>query len=165
MNTELCLSESNRVITNTYSGQRYPDHPDRFDCWPQVLCGESVCGRCYWELECSGNRDVFISVSYKSISRKVTGKESGFGYNDHSWSLECSRFSYSFCHSNIVTELPVKSIRIGVIDDNHDDDDDDDDDDFRRTGVYDHDDHYDDYDNNDDDDDDDMIMMISGELE
>ncbi len=114
MNKLLLLSESNRVITNTNALQSYPDHPDRFDEWCQVLCRESVCGRCYWEIEWSGY--VFISVSYKSISRKGGGAECGFGFNDQSWSLLCSSSSYSFKHNNIETDLPVKSIssRIGV---------------------------------------------------
>ncbi|CAM4417427.1 unnamed protein product [Leuciscus chuanchicus] len=60
----LSLSERNRVITVIDTEQPYPDHPDRFDHYPQVLCRESVCGRCYWEIEWSGD-DVFISVSYK----------------------------------------------------------------------------------------------------
>ncbi len=65
----LHLSERNRVITDTLTDQQYPDHPDRFDRVCQVLCRESVCGRCYWELQWSGDI-VCISVSYKSISRK-----------------------------------------------------------------------------------------------
>ncbi len=114
MNKHLRLSENNRVITNTFTDQSYPDHPDRFDVYEQVLCRESVCGRCYWELELSGS--VFISVSYKSISRKGWGKECVFGSNDQSWSLFCSPSSYLFKHNNIQTALPVKSIsrRIGV---------------------------------------------------
>uniref|UniRef100_A0A673GAQ3 SPRY-associated domain-containing protein n=1 Tax=Sinocyclocheilus rhinocerous TaxID=307959 RepID=A0A673GAQ3_9TELE len=68
VNKWLRLSESNRLITYTGTDQPYPDHPDRFDYWHQVLCRESVCGRCYWELEWSGC--VRTSVSYKSISRK-----------------------------------------------------------------------------------------------
>uniref|UniRef100_A0A673KRJ1 B30.2/SPRY domain-containing protein n=1 Tax=Sinocyclocheilus rhinocerous TaxID=307959 RepID=A0A673KRJ1_9TELE len=93
--------------------QPYPDHPDRFDVC-QVLCRESVCGRCYWELQWSGR--VFISVSYKSISRKGDDNECVFGYNGQSWSLFCSSSRYSFIHNNIKTVLPVKSIsrRIGV---------------------------------------------------
>uniref|UniRef100_A0A8C0Y4N5 Tripartite motif-containing protein 16-like n=1 Tax=Cyprinus carpio carpio TaxID=630221 RepID=A0A8C0Y4N5_CYPCA len=111
----LCLSENNRVITTTKTVQSYPDHPDRFDQWSQVLCRESVCGRCYWEIEWSGDRGVFISVSYKSISRKG-GDECWFGYNGQSWSLCCSSSSYSFWHNKIKTDLPVESIssRIGV---------------------------------------------------
>ncbi|XP_067249123.1 tripartite motif-containing protein 16-like isoform X2 [Chanodichthys erythropterus] len=118
VNEHLCLSERNRVITFTdiFKVQPYPDHPDRFAHWFQVLCRESVCGRCYWEIEWSGNNYVYISVSYKSISRKGRGIECVFGYNDQSWSLNCSSSSYSFWHNNIETELPVKSIssRIGV---------------------------------------------------
>uniref|UniRef100_A0A8C1W4Y2 Tripartite motif-containing protein 16-like n=1 Tax=Cyprinus carpio TaxID=7962 RepID=A0A8C1W4Y2_CYPCA len=111
------LSESNRVITVSKTEQPYPDHPDRFDTFRQVLCRESVCGRCYWEIEWSGGEyGVRISVSYKSMSRKGRGHECKFGYNDQSWSLDCTPPSYSFTHNKIVTDLPVKSIssRIGV---------------------------------------------------
>uniref|UniRef100_A0A9J8BQP0 Tripartite motif-containing protein 16-like n=1 Tax=Cyprinus carpio carpio TaxID=630221 RepID=A0A9J8BQP0_CYPCA len=115
VNELLRLSENNRVITGTVTEQSYPDHPDRFDVY-QVLCRESVCGRCYWELEWSGDRGVDISVSYKSISRKGDGDECGFGFNDQSWNLFCSSSSYSFTHNNIETALSVKSVssRIGV---------------------------------------------------
>ncbi|XP_051747385.1 NACHT, LRR and PYD domains-containing protein 12-like isoform X1 [Ctenopharyngodon idella] len=111
----LHLSEGNRVITDTVTVQSYPDHPDRFEGYnTQVLCRDSVCGRCYWEIEWSGN--VCISLSYKSISRKGRGIECLFGSNDQSWSLYCSSSSYSFSHNNTWTKLPVESIssRIGV---------------------------------------------------
>ncbi|XP_050961389.1 NACHT, LRR and PYD domains-containing protein 12-like, partial [Labeo rohita] len=126
-NTELILSEENRNVTHVVEYQSYPDHPDRFDGVYQVLCRESVCGRCYWEIEWSGR--VFISVSYKSISRKGRD-ECRFGSNDQSWSLICTPFSYSFIHNNTETDLPVVPIssRIGVSDV--------DDDDIYRTGVY-----------------------------
>ncbi len=116
VNKLLRLSENNRVITNTDTVQSYPDHPDRFDCWRQVLCRESVSGRCYWELEWSGDYGVDISVSYKSIRRKGWGNECVFGNNDQSWSLSCSPSSYLFRHNTIQTDLSVESIsrRIGV---------------------------------------------------
>uniref|UniRef100_A0A673MT32 Tripartite motif-containing protein 16-like n=1 Tax=Sinocyclocheilus rhinocerous TaxID=307959 RepID=A0A673MT32_9TELE len=118
MHKYLCLSEENRMITETNTDQSYPDHPDRFDSLTQVLCRESVCGRCYWEVEWSG-RGVCISVSYKSISRKGRGDECAFGYNDQSWSLYCfpsSYCKYSFCHNYKETELTEvsSSSRIGV---------------------------------------------------
>uniref|UniRef100_A0A673NE85 B30.2/SPRY domain-containing protein n=1 Tax=Sinocyclocheilus rhinocerous TaxID=307959 RepID=A0A673NE85_9TELE len=115
VNKCLCLSARNRLITYTDKVQPYPDHPDRFDEYnPQVLCRESVCGRCYWEIEWSGI--VCISVSYKIISRKGQGKECWFGSNNQSWSLICFPSSYSFRHNDIETRLPVKPIsrRIGV---------------------------------------------------
>ncbi|XP_052424285.1 NLR family CARD domain-containing protein 3-like [Carassius gibelio] len=129
-NTKLVLSEGNRKVTRVFEDQPYPDHPDRFDNYPHVLCRESVFERCYWEIEWSGYNGVYISVSYNSISRKGAGYECVFGYNDQSWSLFCSPDSYSFRHNNIETDLPVKAIsrRTGVYDD--------DDNDVRTTGVY-----------------------------
>ncbi|XP_016371222.1 tripartite motif-containing protein 16-like, partial [Sinocyclocheilus rhinocerous] len=113
-NTLLILSEENREVTHVFQELPYPDHPDRFNVYLQVLCRESVSGRCYWEIEWIGDDGVRISVSYKSISRK--GFECVFGFNDQSWSLICSHSSYSFRHNNIQTVLPVKPIssRIGV---------------------------------------------------
>ncbi|CAM4571419.1 unnamed protein product [Leuciscus chuanchicus] len=116
VNKLLCLSEENRVIKLTDAEfQWYSNHPDRFDNYPQVLCRESLCGRCYWEIEWSGEY-VLISVSYKSISRKGWGHECLFGANDQSWSLFCSSSRYSFIHNKKETEFPVKSIsrRTGV---------------------------------------------------
>ncbi|XP_026136586.1 tripartite motif-containing protein 16-like [Carassius auratus] len=114
VNKNLCLSEENRVIEYTREEQLYPDHPDRFDGFLQVLCRESVCGRCYWEVEWSGS--VYITVSYKRISRKGRGKECEFGCNDQSWSLYCSDSSWSFWHNNRWTKVPEvsSSSRIGV---------------------------------------------------
>uniref|UniRef100_A0A8C1PV28 Uncharacterized protein n=1 Tax=Cyprinus carpio TaxID=7962 RepID=A0A8C1PV28_CYPCA len=114
-NTQLILSEENRKVTCVREDQSYPDHPDRFDAH-QVLCSERVCGRCYWEIEWSGDYGVHVSVSYKSIRRKGWGDECVFGHNDQSWSLFCSADRYSFIHSDIETCLPVKPIssRIGV---------------------------------------------------
>ncbi|XP_051985235.1 tripartite motif-containing protein 16-like protein isoform X2 [Xyrauchen texanus] len=110
----LCLSEGNRVIATTRSIQPYPDHPDRFDYHYQVLSKDSVCGRCYWEVERIGW--VGISVSYKSISRKGRDQDCEFGCNGQSWSLFCSDISCTFWHNNINTKLPVvpKSSKIGV---------------------------------------------------
>ncbi|XP_050958985.1 tripartite motif-containing protein 16-like [Labeo rohita] len=115
----LSLSNWKEEVFFTSKLQPYPDHPDRFDVYPQVLCRESVSGCCYWEVEWGGNGrsgGVNISVSYKSISRKGSGYECFFGYNDQSWSLFCSDRSFSFWHNNKETKLPVPSScgRIGV---------------------------------------------------
>ncbi|XP_053503437.1 E3 ubiquitin/ISG15 ligase TRIM25-like [Ictalurus furcatus] len=111
---QLILSEKNRAVKRSGTEQRYSDHPERFDSLYQVLCKESVCGRCYWEVEWSGD-DVFISVSYKEISRKGQGYECLFGYNNQSWSLWHFSSSVSFWHNYIETDLrgPASS-RIGV---------------------------------------------------
>ncbi|KAJ8376995.1 hypothetical protein SKAU_G00075750, partial [Synaphobranchus kaupii] len=48
---KLCLSEGNREVTCVEEFQSYPDHPERFDHWAQVLCREGLSGCCYWEAE------------------------------------------------------------------------------------------------------------------
>ncbi|XP_073804427.1 uncharacterized protein isoform X4 [Danio rerio] len=115
--TQLKLSEENREVKSVRENQPYPDHPHRFNGYRQVLCRESVCGRCYWEIDWSGDDvGVFISVSYKSIRRKGDGVECWFGFNAQSWSLFCFSSSFSFMHNNTHTDLPVKPLsrRIGV---------------------------------------------------
>ncbi|XP_037399135.1 E3 ubiquitin/ISG15 ligase TRIM25-like [Pygocentrus nattereri] len=110
----LILSEKNRVVKWSNKAQRYRTHTARFD-WPQVLSVESLSGRCYWEVEWSGEVDV--SVSYKEISMEGVDVENRFGNNAQSWSLCCcsSSSSLSFWHNNIETELPgPPSSRIGV---------------------------------------------------
>ncbi|XP_017553235.2 E3 ubiquitin/ISG15 ligase TRIM25-like [Pygocentrus nattereri] len=108
------LSNEDRVARCSKNVQLYSDHPERFDYWLQVLCKESVSGRCYWEVEWREGTYVYISVSYKGISRKGEGNESWLGHNNQSWSLYCSS-SLSFYHNNIETKLSApSSSRIGV---------------------------------------------------
>ncbi|XP_062390615.1 ribonuclease inhibitor-like [Sardina pilchardus] len=88
----LSLSEGNRKVTRVDQQQPYPDHPERFDSFSQVLCREVLTGRCYWEFESSGGW-VFIAVAYKSTPRtQRSGIDSEFGFNGKSWRLDCSVF-------------------------------------------------------------------------
>ncbi|KAK7938703.1 hypothetical protein WMY93_002029 [Mugilogobius chulae] len=54
VNTNLSLSDGNRRVTLMEEEQKYPDHPDRFSDWCQVLSRESLTGRSYWEVELNG---------------------------------------------------------------------------------------------------------------
>ncbi|KAM6893999.1 NLR family CARD domain-containing protein 3-like [Xenentodon cancila] len=102
VNKHIKLSDNNRKMRCVKEDQSYPDHPDRFDFCRQLLCREVLTGRCYWEVQRSG--DVYISVSYGRIRRKGNSGDSVFGVNDHSWSLECSDDGrYSVWHNNRVT--------------------------------------------------------------
>ncbi|XP_035244416.1 NACHT, LRR and PYD domains-containing protein 3-like, partial [Anguilla anguilla] len=111
----LSLSEWNRKVTHTLgSVQPYPDHPERFEYWPQVVCRESVCERCYWEAEFSVSESrvdrVSIAVTDKGISRKGRGSD-WFGGNKNSWSLErkfgyFGEITYSVLHNKKKTRLP-----------------------------------------------------------
>ncbi|XP_066529657.1 uncharacterized protein [Hoplias malabaricus] len=114
--TLLILSEGNRKVENVWRRQSYPDRPERFDYWAQVLSVESLTGRCYWEVEWSGER-VFISVSYGGIQRKGSGNECRFGFNKNSWSLDCVGNSFSLWHNAQSTSIPAPpspSKRVGV---------------------------------------------------
>uniref|UniRef100_A0A669EMK4 B30.2/SPRY domain-containing protein n=1 Tax=Oreochromis niloticus TaxID=8128 RepID=A0A669EMK4_ORENI len=88
VHTNLKLSDNNRKVTHVEEVQSYPDHPDRFDVCPQLLCRNGLTGRCYWEVEWIGRVD--IAVSYNRITRKGRGDDCFFEYNDQSWSLFCS---------------------------------------------------------------------------
>ncbi|XP_049330087.1 NACHT, LRR and PYD domains-containing protein 6-like [Astyanax mexicanus] len=101
----LSLSEENRRVEFREKLQSYPDHPERFDVYPQVLSREGVTGRCYWEAEWSGG-GADVALSYKTISRKGWGSECQFGENINSWRLICSDNSYYVHHNNKRTELP-----------------------------------------------------------
>uniref|UniRef100_A0A674DU19 B30.2/SPRY domain-containing protein n=1 Tax=Salmo trutta TaxID=8032 RepID=A0A674DU19_SALTR len=116
VNRHLSLSEENRKVTWRREEQPYPDHPERFDYWRQVLCREGLTGRCYWEVEWSGRRAV-IGMTYKGINRRGVGIDCWLGYNDKSWCLFCSDNRYSACHNNNPTTIDVPSSsshRIGV---------------------------------------------------
>ncbi|XP_016112903.1 protein NLRC3-like [Sinocyclocheilus grahami] len=114
-NTKLILSEGNKKATRVKDKQSYPDHPERFDSHEQVLCGESMTGRCYWEAEWSG-MEVVISVTYKGINRKGES-DCWFGYNDKSWSLFYSKNRTNVCHNNesdTISAPSSSSNRVGV---------------------------------------------------
>ncbi|CAL8374370.1 unnamed protein product [Boreogadus saida] len=112
---QLSLSEDNRKVTWATEYQSYPDHPDRFDSWSQVLGREALTGRCYWEVEWGGQ--VMIAVTYRGITRKGPGAERGLGSNNNSWGLYCSDDRYSAQYNGIPTRLPLPpagSTRVGV---------------------------------------------------
>nr|XP_033935714.1 NACHT, LRR and PYD domains-containing protein 12-like isoform X1 [Pseudochaenichthys georgianus] len=103
----LKLSEDNRTVTRVKEKQPYPDHPERFDVWPQLMCREALTGHCYWEVELRGG--VHISVTYRGIRRRGGGEDCLFGENDQSWSLICSDGGYSVWHNNTVTQITSSS--------------------------------------------------------
>uniref|UniRef100_A0A3P9LER8 Tripartite motif-containing protein 16-like n=1 Tax=Oryzias latipes TaxID=8090 RepID=A0A3P9LER8_ORYLA len=113
--TRLVLSDENRSVSEMSDDQSYPDHPDRFTFWPQVLSTESLTGRSYWEVEWNEG-ELWVAVAYKNISRTGHSTDSVFGFNDKSWSLHCGLCDrYTFSHGNIRTRLSgPSSTRVGV---------------------------------------------------
>uniref|UniRef100_A0A8C9XBW3 B30.2/SPRY domain-containing protein n=1 Tax=Sander lucioperca TaxID=283035 RepID=A0A8C9XBW3_SANLU len=96
VNRNLKLSDNNRKVTLVEEDQSYPDHPERFDYWSQLLCRDGLTGRCYWEVERRGGRG--------------RGVDYLFGCNDQSWSLDYSDGHYYVCHNNRRTDLTSSSV-------------------------------------------------------
>ncbi|XP_015255748.1 PREDICTED: tripartite motif-containing protein 16-like protein [Cyprinodon variegatus] len=113
-NRNLILSEGNRKVTYKEVKQPYPDHPDRFTDYNQILSRESLTGRCYWEVEWKGD-GVYVAVSYRNISRTGKLADSKFGLNENSWLLFCCKRFFKFFHNSNEKRffIPVSS-RVGV---------------------------------------------------
>ncbi|XP_042257766.1 tripartite motif-containing protein 16-like [Thunnus maccoyii] len=94
----LVLSDGNRKITFNDKNKPYSQHADRFTCISQVLSKDGLTGRCYWEVERSG--DVKIAVAYKTFGRSGDFNAHVFGYNERSWTLRCYT-GYMFRHNKI----------------------------------------------------------------
>ncbi|KAJ8332054.1 hypothetical protein SKAU_G00429630 [Synaphobranchus kaupii] len=112
----LRLTEENRKVTNTTPWQHsYPDTPERFDQWRQVLAAESFyLGRHYFEVDVSGE-GTHLGVTYKSIDRKSVETNGCITGNDFSWCLQWNGRGFSAWHGDVETPLQAgKFTRIGV---------------------------------------------------
>ncbi|KAK2820112.1 hypothetical protein Q5P01_023071 [Channa striata] len=112
----LRLTEENRKVTNTTPWQHpYPELPERFENWRQVLATESFyMGRHYFETDISGE-GTHIGLTYKSIDRKGNESNSCITGNDFSWCLQWNGRTFSAWHSDVETPLSVeKFTRLGV---------------------------------------------------
>ncbi|XP_010862617.1 NACHT, LRR and PYD domains-containing protein 3 isoform X2 [Esox lucius] len=110
---DLWLSEDNRTVKRG-SKQPYPDHPERFDFWRQILCREGLTGCCYWEVEWNGRAG--IGVAYRAINRNGEGHDCWLGKNAVSWSLSCLNGSYTAWHNDRSTAITMVVVthRVGV---------------------------------------------------
>lgn len=111
----LLLSEGNRKVTWVEDEPPRPNHKDRFDQWQQVLCEQSLNGRCYWEVEVLGH----LSVGVTFRRRDVEGKTRHFkmGHDDKSWCLVSSGGGFCIMHHNKKVEVPParwSTSRVGV---------------------------------------------------
>uniref|UniRef100_A0A671VMW7 B30.2/SPRY domain-containing protein n=1 Tax=Sparus aurata TaxID=8175 RepID=A0A671VMW7_SPAAU len=113
-NKNLILSDNNRKVTVGKEKQPYPDDPERFDYWKQLLCKDGLTGRCYWEVQWKGH--VYIAVTYRGIKRRGQGDNCCLGRNDQSWTLSCSdNEGYSVLHRNRRDSICRQTLnRVGV---------------------------------------------------
>uniref|UniRef100_A0AAY4BW49 B30.2/SPRY domain-containing protein n=1 Tax=Denticeps clupeoides TaxID=299321 RepID=A0AAY4BW49_9TELE len=112
VNTELVISKGGRKVERVKEWQSYPDNPERFDYFTQVLCKEGLTGNCWWESEYTGGGHI-MGVAYKSMSRKGYERESCLGKNEKSWGLEVNDDACIAWHDNVRKNLPAPN-RVGV---------------------------------------------------
>ncbi|XP_030255445.1 neoverrucotoxin subunit alpha-like [Sparus aurata] len=117
----LILSEGNKKATDVLEQQSYPDLPQRFGYYNQVLCREELTGRCYWEVEWESSKvNVTVGVCYRGMSRKGKSDQSRIAGNKLCWCLGYVQIPgpevLTAEHDNQNHELPVPSPfpRLGV---------------------------------------------------
>nr|XP_054588487.1 protein NLRC3 [Nothobranchius furzeri] len=104
-NENLQVSQNLKYAIVMKEKQSYPDQPERFVKWKQLLCGDGFTGRCYWEVKWKGS--VRIGVTYKTIKRKGKGDNICIGKNDHSWSLFCTQQGFTAWHKNTALDVEM----------------------------------------------------------
>uniref|UniRef100_A0A8C8G176 Uncharacterized protein n=1 Tax=Oncorhynchus tshawytscha TaxID=74940 RepID=A0A8C8G176_ONCTS len=119
MQDHICFLKD-RKATLKAEKQNQPEHPDRFIYWRPILCREPLAGSLfYWETEWTGQK-ITIGVAYRDLDRKEADDSSRLGYNEHSWSLNCSGTGFSMWHAGKETQLgTTKARRLGVYLDQH----------------------------------------------
>ncbi|XP_034462433.1 tripartite motif-containing protein 16 isoform X2 [Hippoglossus hippoglossus] len=111
----LALSEGDTKALLQVAVLPYPDTPQRFDGWTQVMCQSPLYAQhCYWEVEWRG-RGSSVGVAYGALKRKGSDARSGLGFNAQSWTLELSDTCCSAMHANEKRDIPVTySPRLGI---------------------------------------------------
>ncbi|XP_078470933.1 E3 ubiquitin-protein ligase TRIM11-like [Lampetra planeri] len=106
----LQISSDLRTVKLTAVSKGRPDHPHRFDVWPQALCSESFSsGEHYWEVDMGGAAGgCQVGVAYGTIARKGRGKECELGQKDSSWVLYKYNNSWVVIHGGVSTSVPVR---------------------------------------------------------
>ncbi|XP_059190616.1 NLR family CARD domain-containing protein 3-like [Centropristis striata] len=97
--SHLSLSEDNKKMTRMETAQSYPDNPERFKDWGQVLCKEGLNARSYWEVEWTGEK-TGIGVAYKRIAGKAKDIDGVLGKNNVSWCLRYCHGKYMAWHND-----------------------------------------------------------------
>lgn len=105
------LSEKNTKVTALRKKKPFTLIPERF-FYCCILCTDSIIGRCYWEVEWKG--DVFIGVTGQTTRNE--GQAEDCLFDDDSWCLQCTDYSYTYWNSKTRTSLPIypTSNRVGV---------------------------------------------------
>lgn len=109
---QLYLTQGNRKLVHDSKGHQnnYPEHPERFDQWTQMLCREPLSGRCYWEAEWEGY-GAYAELAYNGLPRNGGTNDCVIGYRELSSSLHCTHESYGAYHHVNNISIPGPSSR------------------------------------------------------
>ncbi|XP_066558676.1 E3 ubiquitin/ISG15 ligase TRIM25 [Amia ocellicauda] len=111
----LLLSEDLRTVTYTATAQPYPEHPERFTEYEQVMCTQGFSsGEHSWEIE-TGECDWGVGVCYKSMKTKDKHYVSAVGYNEDSWGLQWYKRELSAYHdgkNNLHTATKPEKVKM-----------------------------------------------------
>ncbi|KAK9406813.1 tripartite motif-containing protein 16-like [Crotalus adamanteus] len=109
------LDDNHKVCNTTPWEHPYPDHPERFAHWRQVLSDQSLyMGRYYFEVEIFG-AGIYIGMTNKSIDRKGSESNSCISGNNFSWCIKWNGKVFSAWHGDVETPLKSQGFsRIGV---------------------------------------------------
>eukprot|EP00062_Callorhinchus_milii_P000363 gi/632934294/ref/XP_007906601.1/ PREDICTED: E3 ubiquitin/ISG15 ligase TRIM25-like [Callorhinchus milii] len=117
----LILTDSRRTVSSSGQTKQYPDNPQRFDEWWQVLGIEAVSYRpSYWEVTVRKDGAGWkIGVCYGTMKRKGEGDECALGLNIKSWCLESWLDTWGdsieALHNNVKTKLTADRLtKVGV---------------------------------------------------
>uniref|UniRef100_A0A8C4RA61 B30.2/SPRY domain-containing protein n=1 Tax=Eptatretus burgeri TaxID=7764 RepID=A0A8C4RA61_EPTBU len=100
------------------AGHPYPESPQRFDHWEQVLCKEEYqTGRHYWEVWLTGSQYWRIGVTGIGLARHGLSPQVALGRNAGSWCLRRSREQLSVWHNGVsvsISSLSGPLERLGI---------------------------------------------------
>ncbi|PIO34145.1 E3 ubiquitin-protein ligase TRIM39 [Aquarana catesbeiana] len=100
------MSDNRKTASRSDIDQNYPETPERFQDYPQVMSSQSFSsGRHYWEVDVGGSHEWIVGMCYPSIERR--GRKSEIGKNNISWGLDRSDNRYFVIHGSKDIPLPT----------------------------------------------------------
>ncbi|XP_077327107.1 E3 ubiquitin/ISG15 ligase TRIM25-like [Lithobates pipiens] len=113
----LHISDDRKTVSWSDRKQNYPETPERFQRYSQVLSSQSFSsGRHYWEVDVGGSDGWIVGMCYPSIDRR--GGQSGIGNNNRSWCLYRDGDQYGVIHDSkwipLPTKIPSNRVRIDL---------------------------------------------------
>ncbi|XP_068121843.1 E3 ubiquitin/ISG15 ligase TRIM25-like [Hyperolius riggenbachi] len=111
----LHISTDRKAASSADRSQNYPETPERFQDYSQVLSSQSFSsGRHYWEVDVGESAWWRVGMCYPSIARR--GEESVIGGNYKSWCFYRKFNKYSVLHGRqkiwLLDEIPSDRVRI-----------------------------------------------------